>query len=132
MKTQKPYNCGLGPALNVIRGKWKATILWELHSQPVRFGELRRRIAGISEKILFEQLREMEADGIVRRQAWEDEVLPRVEYSVTQAGALLNDAVHALAEWGRIHVLIDHTHAVSLPDSSHSSKSHGPMTFNPV
>lgn len=106
MKVQKPYNCGLGAALDVIRGKWKGTILWELHSQPMRFGELRRRVPGISEKVLFEQLREMEADGIVRRQAW-DEVLPRVEYSVTHAGALLNDAVHALAEWGRAHLLMN-------------------------
>lgn len=118
--------------MKIIRGKWKATILWELHSQPVRFGELRRRVPGISEKILFEQLREMEADGIVRRQAWTDEVLPRVEYSVTQAGALLNDAVHALAEWGRIHVIMDHAHAAPLLDSGHDSKSHGPMAADPV
>ncbi len=103
MKVDLPYNCGLGPALNIIGGKWKATILWELHAKPVRFGALRRRVPGISEKILFEQLREMEVDGIVRRAVF-DEVPPRVEYSVTEAGAALNDAVHALAEWGTKHV----------------------------
>lgn len=101
-KRQQPDSCGLGAALNVISGKWKATILWELHARPVRFGELKRRMPGISEKILFEQLREMEADGIVHREAF-DEAPPRVEYSVTQAGASLNDAVHALAEWGTKH-----------------------------
>src|SRR3546814_2692625 len=58
-----PYNDGLGPVFEIIGGKWKALILWELHDTPVRFGALKRRIAGISEKMLIQQLREMEADG---------------------------------------------------------------------
>jgi DNA-binding HxlR family transcriptional regulator len=102
MKVQLPYNCGLGPALNVIGGKWKSGILWEVHNQPVRFGELKRRVPGISEKVLFEQLREMEADGIISRKAFDEGPL-RVEYSVTEAGAALNEAVHAVAEWGKKH-----------------------------
>jgi DNA-binding HxlR family transcriptional regulator len=102
MKVEMPYNCGLGPALNVIGGKWKAGILWEVYNQPVRFGELKRRLPGISEKVLFEQLREMEADGIISRKVF-DEVPLRVEYFVTEAGAALNDAVHAVAEWGKKH-----------------------------
>lgn len=99
MKRPQPFNCGLGPALRVIAGKWKPTILWELHAAPIRFRELRRRIPGISEKVLYEQLREMEADGIVRRDDLSGRVL-HVEYSVTAIGAALNDAVHALAIWG--------------------------------
>ncbi len=115
MKVQLPYNCGLGPALSVIAGKWKSVILWELHTQAVRFGELKRRVPGISEKILFEQLREMEADGIVRREAF-DEVVPRVEYSLTEAGASLNNAMHTLCEWGatyarRTFVSVSESHA---------------------
>jgi DNA-binding HxlR family transcriptional regulator len=94
--------CGLDAALGVIGGKWKPTILWELHLRAARFGELRRRVGGISEKVLFEQLRQMEADGVVRREAF-DEVPLRVEYSLTAAGSLLNGAVHALAEWGKAH-----------------------------
>lgn len=94
--------CGLAEALDVIGGKWKSTILWELHSGRARFGELRRRLSGISEKVLFEQLRQLEADGVVRRDAF-DEVPLRVEYSLTPAGASLNAAVHALAEWGSRH-----------------------------
>jgi DNA-binding HxlR family transcriptional regulator len=103
MVRQYPAACGLGIALAAISGKWKATILWELHSRPVRFGELRRRIPGISEKVLFEQLRAMEADGLIRRDVY-DEVPSRVEYTVTPAGASLNATVHALAEWGLEHV----------------------------
>lgn len=94
--------CGFAHAIEVIKGKWKSTIIWELHTEPIRFGELRRRLGRISEKILFEQLRQLEADGIVHRQAFDESTL-RVEYSLTQAGAQLNDAAHRLAEWGERH-----------------------------
>ena len=102
MKVEVPYNCGLGPALSVIAGKWKGVLLWELHAAPVRYGVLKRRVPGISEKVLIEQLREMEADGIVRREVF-DEIPSRVEYSLTEAGAELNAAVLALAQWGTRH-----------------------------
>ncbi|WP_332693660.1 winged helix-turn-helix transcriptional regulator, partial [Bosea sp. (in: a-proteobacteria)] len=81
-----PDACGLGLALTVIGGRWKSVILWELHERPLRFGELRRRLPGISEKVLYEQLREMERDGVVGREVFEAAVL-RVEYSLTPAGA---------------------------------------------
>ena len=99
MTIQKPYNCGLGPAFEVIGGKWKALILCELYTQPRRFGELRRLVKGISEKMLIQQLREMEEAGIVHREVFH-EVPPRVEYSVTEWGASLNEAMAPLAEWG--------------------------------
>ncbi|WP_141326010.1 helix-turn-helix domain-containing protein [Myxococcus sp. AB025B] len=101
-RKQRAVDCGLGTALMVIGGKWKPTIVWELHRGPTRFGALKRQVLGISEKILFEQLRELEADGVVARVVF-DSVPPKVEYSLTPAGAALNDAVHALAEWGRSH-----------------------------
>lgn len=101
-KASEPEACGLSAALAVIGGKWKATILWELHRRPTRFGALRRRLPGISEKVLAEQLRELEAEGVVRREAFE-ELPPRVVYSLTAAGESLNQAVHALAEWGSRH-----------------------------
>lgn len=97
-----PDECGLGQALTVIGGRWKSAILWELHEQPLRFGALRRRLPGISEKVLYEQLREMERDGVVRREAFEEAVL-RVEYSLTLGGVALNDAAHVLAQWGLAH-----------------------------
>lgn len=91
--------CGFTMALAVIKGKWKATIIWELHERPVRFGELKRRLGRISEKMLFEQLRQLEVDGVARREAF-DETPPRVEYSLTLAGAELNEAAHRLSDWG--------------------------------
>lgn len=102
VKGKQPYSCGLGPALEVIGGKWKALILWEIHAKPRRFGELKRRVPGISEKMLIQQLREMEADGIVHREVFH-QVPPKVEYSVTEFGASLNHAVSALADWGEKH-----------------------------
>ncbi|MCW7536796.1 helix-turn-helix transcriptional regulator [Aquabacterium sp. A7-Y] len=92
--------CGLNRALAVIKGKWKPTIIWELHERPIRFGELKRRLPGIAEKVLFEQLRQLEVDGIVHREVY-DELPARVEYSLTTFGAGLNAAVHELAEWGK-------------------------------
>lgn len=100
MAAQKPFNCGIGPAFEVIGGKWKAVILYELHAGPVRTGELRRLLEGITEKMLIQQLREMEADGLVTRVAY-PEVPPRVEYSLTRAGAELNKALGPIADWGR-------------------------------
>ena len=99
MKARKPYNCGIGPAFEVIGGKWKAVILWELHAQPHRFGELKRLLPDISEKMLIQQLRELEADGLVHREGFH-EVPPRVEYSETRLGASLNAALGPLADWG--------------------------------
>ena len=91
--------CGLDAALDVIGGKWKTLILWELSATPHRFGELRRAVEGISEKMLIQQLREMERDGVVHRRQY-NEVPPRVEYSVTPFGASLNEALAPLCEWG--------------------------------
>ena len=98
-KRVTPESCGLGPAFQVIGGKWKALILWRVHAQPRRFGELKRLIAGISEKMLIQTLREMEADGLVHREVFH-QVPPKVEYSATRLGASLDEALTPLAGWG--------------------------------
>jgi DNA-binding HxlR family transcriptional regulator len=104
MKRLEPDDCGFNLALNVIGGKWKSTILWKLHLKPCRFGELVRLIPGITEKVLMQQLREMEGDGIVCRTVF-PEAPPRVQYSVTEFGLTLNDAVSAMADWGKLYKL---------------------------
>ncbi|MET9575918.1 winged helix-turn-helix transcriptional regulator [Streptomyces sp. DT199] len=97
------YVCGIDAAMDVIGGKWKVLILWALNERPCRFGELRRELAGVTEKVLASHLREMEADGLVHREAY-DEVPPRVEYSLTPRGVSLNAALEPLGAWGRAHV----------------------------
>lgn len=98
------YVCGIDAAMDVIGGKWKVLILWALHEKPCRFGELRRELPGVTEKVLAAHLRELEADGIVHRKAY-DEVPPRVEYSLTGRGETLNEALGPLGDWGKENML---------------------------
>lgn len=100
---RKDYSCGLEAALEVVGGKWKVLILWALRSEAHRFGELRRRVQGISEKMLIQHLKEMEADGIVNRRDFK-EVPPRVEYALTAFGYSLYAALAPLCEWGELHM----------------------------
>ncbi|MFB4426262.1 winged helix-turn-helix transcriptional regulator [Streptomyces sp. QL37] len=95
-----PYICGIDAAFDVVSGKWKGLILWELDAHRVRrFAELRRGLPGVSEKMLTQHLREMEADGLVHREVYA-EVPPRVEYSLTEHGHTLNQALGPLGAWG--------------------------------
>ncbi|MGW2557675.1 winged helix-turn-helix transcriptional regulator [Streptomyces sp. NPDC001514] len=98
-KSRVSYTCGLDAAVDVVGGKWKPMILWALHDGTHRFGELKRRVPGVSEKMLIQQLRELEADGIVHREVYR-EVPPRVEYSLTELGQALNTALLPLGQWG--------------------------------
>ena len=97
------YGCGLEAALDVVGGKWKVLVLWHLGPRARRFGELRRLVAGISEKMLIQQLREMAADGVVARHDFQ-EIPPRVEYSLTPFGVSLTEALGPLCEWGTRHM----------------------------
>jgi DNA-binding HxlR family transcriptional regulator len=100
---RRTYTCGLEAALAVVGGKWKVLILWPLCSGPRRFGELRRQIPGISEKMLIQHLKEMEGDGIVTRKDYR-EVPPRVDYALTPFGVTLCDALAPLCDWGQQHM----------------------------
>ncbi|WP_408891116.1 winged helix-turn-helix transcriptional regulator [Myxococcus faecalis] len=102
VRRQSAADCDLGVARAFIGGRWKSAILCELYAGPVRFGELRRRVRGVSEKVLFEQLRELEAAGVVGRAVF-DEVPPKEEYSLTPTGLTLAQAAHPLVEWGLRH-----------------------------
>src|SRR3954471_12913083 len=96
------HGWGWEPAVAVFGCKWKPIILWHLAPGPRRFGELRRLVTGISEKMLIQQLREMEAEGIVVRRDFPG-VPPRVEYSLTEFGVSLGRALKPLCDWGREH-----------------------------
>ena len=99
----RAYTCGLDAAADVIGGKWKPRILWALHHGPMRFGELRREITGVTEKMLIQQLRELESRDIVHREVFH-QVPPKVEYSLTELGRSLNEALIPLDAWGSDHL----------------------------
>lgn len=91
--------CGLDVALGVVGGKWKPLILFHLNGGPCRFGELKRRIGAISEKMLIQSLRELTDDGMLLRRDYK-EVPPRVDYELTAFGRSLAHALEPLCEWG--------------------------------
>ncbi|CAL9656261.1 winged helix-turn-helix transcriptional regulator [Streptomyces sp. enrichment culture] len=98
-RAQDPNVCGVTAAIAVIDGKWKTSLLWLLESGPHRPAELRRRLAGLSEKVLTQALREMEQDGLVHREV-HDVLPPKTVYSLTAFGRDLAEALDPLAEWG--------------------------------
>jgi len=100
---KRNFTCGLDAALAMIGGKWKFLILWQLGHRPSRFGELRRLIGGISEKVLIQELKGMVNNGLVSRHDFH-EVPPRVEYTLTKFGKSLASAMVPLCEWGSQHM----------------------------
>ncbi len=93
-------HCPVELAIRLIGGKWKPVIIWRLRESKKRFGELKREIKGITVKMLAQQLRELEHDGLIDRKMFY-EVPPRVEYSLTSLGRSLEPALRELANWGR-------------------------------
>jgi len=91
-------------ALKVIAGRWKAVILYHLFGGPQRLSALQRLMPEISQKVLIQQLREMEEHGLVHREVFR-EVPPRVEYSTTELGLSLEPVLLALCDWGRQHAV---------------------------
>ncbi|HTB21291.1 MAG TPA: helix-turn-helix domain-containing protein [bacterium] len=96
----RTFHCALDVTMAFVGGKWKTVVLWYLRDKPLRFGELRRRIPEITEKMLSLQLKKLERDGLVLRKAYA-EVPPRVEYALTAEGKTLRPLLSALAAWGR-------------------------------
>ncbi len=93
------FSCGLDATLRVIAGKWKPLIIYFLIQGPNRYGELKRAVRGVSDKMLIQQLKELEADGIVIRKDYQ-EVPPRVDYTLTPLGHSLAEALTPLCNWG--------------------------------
>ena len=100
MKTKDELpECPVATTVQLIGSKWKLLILRNLLARPWRFNELRRNLEGISQKVLTDSLRAMEADGLVLRTAYA-EVPPRVEYSLTELGESLRPILAAMQQWG--------------------------------
>ena len=97
---QEFFNCPVEAAISVIGGKYKAIILWHLIDGTLRFSELKRFLPQATPKMLTQQLRELEADGIISRKVY-PVVPPKTEYSLTEFGQTLTPIITAICEWGR-------------------------------
>jgi DNA-binding HxlR family transcriptional regulator len=91
--------CSVEAAISLIDGKWKCVILFHLQDGPVRFNELRRRLPDVTQRMLTNQLRELELDGLIDREVFA-QVPPRVEYSLSERGRSLQPVLEALRRWG--------------------------------
>ena len=91
--------CPVATTVQIIGSKWKLLILRNLMQRPWRFNELKKDLEGISQKVLTDSLRSMEADGIIARTVYA-EVPPRVEYALSEIGETLRPVMNAMAEWG--------------------------------
>ena len=96
-----PHNehCPVEATLELIGGKYKTLILWHLSENKLRFSQLRREISGITPKMLTQQLRELEANALIRREVFPI-VPPKVEYSLTDLGRSLMPLLVAMRDWG--------------------------------
>lgn len=94
--------CSVEATLDLIDGKWKGVILYHLQSGTQRFGELRRRMPGITQRMLTKQLRALEEDKLLIRKVYA-EVPPRVEYTLSELGESLRPVIDILKAWGESH-----------------------------
>lgn len=92
--------CPVRAALDVIRGRWKPSILFELKTGPRRFSDLQAALRGITPQALSLQLRQLEADGVLARKVFPDEAPVRVEYSLSRDGQALSAVMDQLEVWG--------------------------------
>ena len=97
------HSDGLAATLRIISGKWKPLALFFLRDGAKRYGELKRAIGGVSDKVLIQQLKDLEADGVLVRTDYK-EVPPRVDYALTPLGRSLADALVPLCTWGAEHM----------------------------
>ena len=98
------YRCEIEVTLELISGKWKSLILWNLgNHEVIRFNEFRRITPEITQKMLTQQLRSLEADGLINRKVY-NQVPPMVEYSLTEEGKKLMPILEQMDEWGKKYV----------------------------
>ncbi|MBJ6725191.1 helix-turn-helix transcriptional regulator [Geomonas sp. Red875] len=100
---EKGYRCGIDVTLAVVGGKWKSSILWHLAQETMRFSDLQRQFSDTTRKMLTQQLRELEADGMVHRKVY-PQVPPKVEYSLTEKGRSIHPILEQMCAWGKAFV----------------------------
>lgn len=107
MENKKIYTCPIDFTMNLIGSKWSMWILWILHNNDgtLRFGEIKKSIPGITEKMLIQQLKKFERYGIVNRKVY-SQIPPKVEYSLTEAGESLKPIMLGIRQWGQEHLNI--------------------------
>lgn len=98
------YNCPMELAVDIIGGKWKALILWHLSIKTLRFNELKRIFPKLSQKILTQQLRSLEEDGLINRIVY-PQVPPKVEYSLSDLGKSLISVLQEMNRWGANYII---------------------------
>ena len=96
--------CPVATTVELIGSKWKLLIIRNLLARPWRFNELKKDLAGISQKVLTDNLRSLESDGIITRTVY-PEVPPRVEYALSELGETLKPILDSMAEWGQSYKL---------------------------
>ncbi len=102
----RSFACPVELTMSCLAGKWKILLLWHLRNATLRYSELRRRLPKISHKMLAQQLRELEADGLVHREVY-PVVPPKTEYSLTDEGSRLVPALQALQQWGMAYKIAE-------------------------
>lgn len=98
---KKVFHCNVELTIDIIAGKWKPLIIHHIgNSGVIRYGELKRKIPTINERVLSRQLRELEEQKLISRKVY-DEVPPKVEYSITEIGKTLTPILNELGKWGK-------------------------------
>lgn len=95
---EKQYHCPVEVSMNLLSGKWKCLMLWHLNDGTTRYNELEKVVAGVSQKMLTQQLKELEKDGLISRTVY-PEIPPRVEYSLTKLGKSAFPILQMMHSW---------------------------------
>jgi DNA-binding HxlR family transcriptional regulator len=103
-KKKEEVKCPVSGVLQLIGGKWKPVILYCLRSEKRRFGEIAARIPEISRKVLTQQLKELEEDGLIIREQF-NEIPPRVEYELSERGKSLSPVLKEMEKWGMDNII---------------------------
>jgi DNA-binding HxlR family transcriptional regulator len=99
----KSFQCPVEVTINLIGGKYKPLILWHVSDRVLRFNELQKLIPGATQKMLTQQLRDLEKDKLINRKVY-PEVPPKVEYSISELGKTIKPILNAMCDWGDYYV----------------------------